>query len=100
MNFPVKMSRSYGYLRDLKKHSEALGIAHVDQLPAFIPVKSVPAWFRRSLTRFLNRTLGKWVFRLVIEVKYSELDWHKVPLEEVVGEGFPSQKKYRWARAP
>ncbi|MBA7671001.1 hypothetical protein ES703_79150 [subsurface metagenome] len=100
MSFPVQVSRSYGYMRDLKKHSEILGIARVESSPDFIPVKSIPCLFRRSRTRFENRIIGKWVFRVVIEVKYGELDWHKVPLEEVVGEGFPSQKKYRWARAP
>jgi hypothetical protein len=100
MSFPVKMIRSYGFLRNLKKHSNVLGIMQVMEVNTLEPVTTVPAKFKRTYRRRYIEGLKKWVFELNIQVKYNGLPWHSVPVESVVGEFCSGKVRNRWVRAP
>jgi len=100
MRYPVKMVKSYGFLRNLKKYSKVLGIKQIEDKQVFVPVKTIRCSFRRIARRYYSKSLNKWVFKLTLQAKYGRLDWHNVPIEDVIGETCSHKTKNRWARAP
>jgi len=100
MNYPVKMVRSYGFLRNLKEHSKVLNLMQVEVKQSFIPLQTVACDFRRIYRRFYIRSTGKWVFKLSIQAKYAGHTWHNVPLANVIGENSTGISKITWIRGP
>lgn len=100
MSYPVKMIRSYGFLRNLKKHSKVLNLKQVKAGPDFVPVATVRCDFRRIYRRIYIRSTNKHVFRLSIQARYKERPWHNVPLEAVIGENSTGGTNFKWIRGP
>jgi len=100
MNFPVKMVRSYGFLKYLKKHSKVLNIKQSEDMPDFVPVTSNPCKFRRVYRKHYSKRLKKWVFKLTLQAKHNGLAWYNIPMELVIGETCSKRIKNRWTRGP
>jgi hypothetical protein len=100
MNFPVKMVKSYGFLRNLKKHAEVLNIKRVGDKDVFKPVATHKCEFARSYRRQLLWRKKKWIFALTIRAKYQGSDWHNVPVKDVIGETSSTGTSYHWIRGP
>jgi len=100
MNFPVKVVRSYGFLRNLKKHSKVLNIKQGEGMPDFVPVTTSPCKFRRVYRKHYSKRLKKWVFKLTLQAKHNGLAWYDIPMELVVGETCSKRINQRWTRGP
>jgi hypothetical protein len=100
MNFPVKMVRSYGFFRNLPKHSKVLNIMRVEDKDDFVPVTTSSCEFRRVYRKHYLKGIKKWIFRVSIQVKHDGFAWHNIPRELVVGETCSLRVKKRWIRAP
>jgi len=100
MSYPVKMVRSYGYLRNLKKYATALHLKQVFDKPEFIPMATFQAEFRRIYRRYYEYSTKKWVFKLSIQAKYIGYPWHNIPLEDVIGENSTGGTNFKWIRGP
>ena len=100
MNYPVKMVKSYGFLRNLPKHAQALNIKQVEESPAFVPVQTVPCEFHRSYEHYYDRSIGKNILLLRVRAKYAWGDWHYVPIENIIGETCSPGAKKKWVRGP
>lgn len=100
MDFPVKIVRSYGFLKSLKKYSEILNLKQTFRKPDFVPVATHNCEFSRTYRRFYMEYKKKWIFRLRIRVKYNGGHWHSVPVEQVVGERSQGSSRYLWIRGP
>jgi len=100
MNYPVKMIKSYGFLRNLKKYAPVLGLWNVEEAKDEEPVETFPCLIRRIHKAFYSYSLKRSIFKLSIEVKYKDKDWHPVPIESVIGENCSGKTKFRWIRGP
>ena len=100
MNFPVKMVRSYGFLRNLKKYSKVLNIKQSEDMSDFVPVTSNPCKFKRVYRRHYSERLKKWVFELTLQAKHNGLAWYNISMESVVGETCSKRVKNRWVLGP
>ena len=100
MNYPVKIIKSYGFFRNLKKHAEVLGLKQVLDKPPFVLAYTVKCEFRRLYESYFDKAISKNVLKLTIEVKHDERPWHKVELSDVVGETCSNAVKYKWIRGP
>jgi len=100
MNFPVKMVKSYGFLRNIKKYAEVLHLEQAFDKPGFVPVVTKACEFRRTYRRHYLEGKKKWIFKLSIQAAYDGHPWANIPIEDVIGERCSGGSRYKWIRGP